>query len=214
MADSEEKIAPRRRLIVFGGLFVILVLLPGISWLVLRGGLNWHKQTVGTLGKKGYGQIRPAYIIYPDGTKENRLKGKVCVVHIFGENPDLTPANKTILDVGQRLYDQFAKGDMRRADAFRLAMVAEGGTAEFRSHAQKLPSADYATWVWAGGIGGWRTVVENGYEYFLKDEGKEPDKDYFALTDTTGTIRRFYNALDEQQINRMAEHISLLLPKE
>jgi hypothetical protein len=67
--------------------------------------------------------------------------------------------------------------------------------------------------VWTGGLGSWRTVVENGYEYFLLKEKTKPDPQYFALTDTSGTIRRFYNAQDEKQVGRMVEHISMLLPK-
>jgi hypothetical protein len=207
MSENTEKISPRRKAIIFGALFVILFILPAGTWFVMKGGLNWHKQAVKELGS--YGKIRPAYIVYPDGQKEDRLKGKVTVVHLFGENPDLTDVNKNIMDIGQRLYDKFGKDDH-----FRIAYIKDAGTAEFRSYAQKMPSADYATWVWTGGLGSWRTVVENGYEYFLLAEKKQPDPQYFALTDTSGTIRRFYNTQDEKQVGRMVEHIAMLLPKQ
>jgi len=207
MSISEEKISAKRKVIIFGALFVILVLLPGISWIYLSGGLNWHKKAIGEL--QNYGKIRAAYVIYPDGTKEDRLKSKVTVLHIFGEKPDLTDANRSIINTGERLFDQFGTNDN-----FRMAMISEGGgTAEFLTHVQTKPSADYATWVWTGGLGSWRTILENGYESYCLAEKAKPDPEYFALTDTTGTIRRFYNALDENQVGRMVEHISLLLPK-
>jgi hypothetical protein len=206
MSENTEKVSPSRKVIIFVALAIILVLLPAGTWFVMKGGLNWRKQAVAELGS--YGKIRPAYLVYPDGQKEDRLKGKVTVVHIFGDNPDLTDVNRGIMDIGQRLYDKFGHDDY-----FRIAFIKDGGTAEFRSYAQKIPSSDYATWVWTGGLGSWRTVVENGYEYFLLKEKTKPDPQYFALTDTSGTIRRFYNAQDEKQVGRMVEHISMLLPK-
>ena len=91
-------------------------------------------------------------------------------------------------------------------------MIAAGGTAEFRSYFQTMPSADHATWVWSGGLGTWRTVMVNGYESFCLAEGIKPDAEYFALADTAGTIRRFYDALDQKQVDRMVQHIAILLP--
>jgi hypothetical protein len=207
MKKTEEKVSTQRKTIIFIALFTILVVLPGISWFYLRGGLNWQKEALAEM--RDFGKIRPAYIVYPDGEKQNQLKSKVVVIHIFGENPDLTEANKKILDTGQRLYDQF--GDNEH---FRMAMIADGGTAEFRSHAQTLPSADYAAWVWTGALGGWRTIVENGYESFYLSEKVDPVPQYYALADTSGTIRRFYDAMDDKQVGRMVEHIAMLLPKQ
>lgn len=207
MNKTEEKVTTKRKIVIFSALFVILVLLPGISWFYLGSGLKWHKAAVAEL--RTFAKIRGAYIIYPDGTKEDALKSKVVVLHYFGENPDLTPENKQILDTGQRLFEQFGQNPN-----FRIAMISEGGTAEFRSHAQTLPSSDYATWVWTGGLGSWRTIIENGYESFYLSEKVTPYPQYYALADTSGTIRRFYNAMDEKQVGRMVEHIALLLPKD
>ena len=116
-------------------------------------------------------------------------------------------ANRTILDIDEKLYDQFGQNLN-----FRLAMVSSGGTAEFKSYFQKMPSADYVTWVWTGGLGSWRTIMENGYESYCKAESVKPVPEYFALADTSGTIRRFYDALDTKQVERMVQHIAILLP--
>ncbi|MEI6409048.1 MAG: hypothetical protein WCR52_06680 [Bacteroidota bacterium] len=203
---ENEKVSKTRKVFIFIALFIILVALPAGSWFYLKSGLNWHKAAVAELGD--YGKIRGAFIIFPDGEKRDQLKGEVVVIHIFGDAPDLTEANKQIIEVNKRLYDQFGQNEF-----FRLAMIAEGGTTEFRSAVQKIPSIDYATWVWTGGLGSWRTIIENGYESFCLAQHVSPVKEYFALADKTGKIVRFYDALDEKQVGRMVEHIAMILPK-
>lgn len=211
MDNSEQKPSRTRKFVIGTILFVILVGLPAVSYVYMRDGFNWRKQAISELGE--YGKIRPAFLIYPGGERQNRLESSVTVVHIFGKNPDLTDANKKILDDGERLFKQFGQmGDMSIRSDFRLAMIAEGGTSEFVSYKQLRPSADYATWVWTGGIDDWRAVVDYGYEQFCKKEGIQPFPEYYAVTDTSGQIRRYYNALDEKQVGRMVEHIAMLLP--
>jgi hypothetical protein len=205
MENSEKKPSLGRRIYIAAALFLILIGLPAVSWFYLRGGLNWRKDALAELSS--WGQIRPAYIVWPDGTREDMLDGKVVVVHVFGENPDLTAENRQILDTCEKLFNQFGQ-----TNHFRLAMVAQGGTAEFRSHFQTMESAEHATWVWTGAVGSWRTIIENGYQYFCRGESIQPDPEYFALADTSGAIRRYYNALDNKQVERMVQHIALLLP--
>lgn len=207
MSDNliEQPLTPKRKIIRLAGFLLLLVILPAVSWYYLQSGLEWRKEAKKELAD--YGKIRPAYIIYNDGERRDQLDSKISVVHIFGENPDLTPENKQILDVGEKLFTQFGKNTN-----FKLGMIAQGGNAEFKSYAQTLPSADYATWVWTGGLGSWRTIIENGYEKYCLDQNVKPVSHYFALTDTAGTILRFYNAMDEKEVGRMVEHIAMILP--
>lgn len=205
MENAEKKPTLGRKIYIAAGLFIILVALPAVSWIYLRSGLNWRKEALAELAD--YGKIGKAILVWPDGTTEDRLKSKVVAVHIYGENPELTDTNRQILDTAEKLFNQFGQ-----SNEFRLAMVASGGSAEFRSYFQKMPGAEHATWVWAGGLGSWRTIIENGYESYCLAEGVKPAQEYFALADTSGTIRRFYSALDQQQIDRMVQHIAILLP--
>lgn len=205
MENTEKKPSLGRKVYIAAALFLILVGLPAVSWLYLRGGFNWRKEAVAELAN--YGKIRGAYIIWPDGTRDDMLKSKVVVLHIFGENPDLTDANREILDTCEKLFNQFGKNS-----TFRMALISEGGTAEFRSYHQKMSSSDHVAWTWTGGLGSWRTVILNGYESFCLAEGIDPDREYYALADTSGTIRRFYDALDKKQVDRMVQHIAILLP--
>lgn len=205
MENTEKKPSTGRKIYIAAALFLILVGLPAASWFYLRGGLNWRKEALSELSS--WGTIRPAHIVWPDGTREDMLNEKVVVIHIFGENPDLTPDNRKILDSCEKLFNQFGT-----TNNFRLAMIAQGGTAEFRTHYQTMASAEHATWVWTGGLSSWRNIVDNGYEYFCRAEKVQPNPEYFALADTAGTIRRYYNALDDKQVERMVQHIAILLP--
>ncbi len=207
-----EKKLQLRRFWVAGVIALLLFGLPAVSWLYLRNGLNWRRQAQAEL--QDYGKIIPVPIIYADGIKDNLIAQKVCVIHYFGVNPDLTPENKFILDTGERLFKQFGFKSAAIPDHFRLVMISREGTPEFRTYARTLPSADYATWVWSGGLNSWRSVLLNAYTAYCQQNGLKPVERYYALADTSGTIRRFYNALDEKEIGRMVEHIALLLPKE
>ena len=211
MSDQLPAPSRKRKILTAAALAVVLVVLPAISWFYLKGGLEWRKEAAAELGF--FGQIRGAYIIYPDGTKENQLKESVCVIHNFGADPDLTEDNKRIIDTNKRLYDQFGKmPDGSPRHYFKIVMIYEGGTAEFRSEIQKIPSIDYATWVVTGGLGSWGTILNNGYEKFALERGAKQHKDFYALADATGQIKCFYNALDEKQVGRMVEQIARLLP--
>lgn len=211
MNNSIEKPSRTRRFFVFFALFMVLIALPAGSYLYMKSGLSWRKKAQDEL--RIYGKVFPAFVIYPDGAREDELKDKVCVIYFFGEHPDLTPENKRALDVSERLCQQFGYKSNSMRDDFRLAMITLQGTTEFRSYAQKLPTAELVNWVWNGAMGSWTTILSNGYESFCKDEGIKPAQSYFALADADGTIRRFYDANDEKQIGRMVEHIAMLLPQ-
>lgn len=178
-----------------------------MSWFYLKSGLDWRRSVQAEL--RNYGKIRAAYYILPGNNEINLLAGKVCVLHSFGENPDLTEDNKKIMDIGDKLNDQFGKNN-----GFRLAMIADGGTPEFRSHAQKIPGSEGPIWVWTGGLGSWRTILENAYESYCLAEKTTPAKSYLALSDTSGTIRCFYDVNKKDEIDQMVTHISLILPAE
>lgn len=212
MSEEQQKSTRKRKILTAVILTLVLGVLPAGSWYYLSNGLEWRKEAKAELGF--YGQIRGAYIIYPDGTKENQLKESVCVIHNFGENPELTPENKQIIETNKRLYDQFGRvSDGTPRPNFKIVMIYEGGSTEFRSEVQKIPSIDYATWVVTGGLGSWGTILVNGYEKFCMEKKAKKLENYYALTDLTGQIKCFYNALDEKQVNRMVQQIAIMLPQ-
>jgi len=112
-----------------------------------------------------------------------------------------------------RLYDQFGKlSDGTPRPYFKIVMIYEGGSAEFRSEVQKIPRIDFAAWVVTGGLGSWGTILNNGYEKFAVERNAKQHKEFYALADATGQIKCFYNALDEKQVTRMVQQIAMMLP--
>lgn len=213
MSEAQNKPLTRRKIFITAVLVFILGILPLGSWLYLRSGLEWRKEAKAELGN--YGKIRAANIIYPDGTKENQLAESICIIHNFGSNPELTEDNKRIIETNKRIYDQFGKtsNGMPRP-FFKIVMIYDGGSAEFRSEIQKIPTIDYATWVVSSGINSWSTILMNGYEKYAVERGLKQHKYYYALADATGELRCFYDALDEKQVNRMVQQVAIMLPPE
>jgi hypothetical protein len=203
MEDSKDKISFGKMFM----LFMLLIVVPGMSWYYLSSGLKWRKDAVAELGT--YGSIKPVWLIDDKLSKSNLIDKKVCAVYYFGENPDLTPANKKILDIGKGLQEQFQK-----TNKFRNVVIWEGGTPAFKGVFDEMAKGEDNAWQYTAGLGGWRTVLSNQYEYFcLHEKISKPAEQYFAVSDTTGTIRRFYDANDNEQMKRMVQHIALLLPR-
>lgn len=211
MSENQNKPTKLRLVYLVGFILLLFVVLPFISYTYLKDGLNWRKQAQTEL--KDFGKIRSVPIIWQDGTKENLLAGKVCVVHMYGEAPELSESNKNILDVCEKLYNQFGFKPGSERNDFRLVMIAERSTPEFKSYYQKMPSSEMSNWVWTGGLGSWTTILKNGFDYYCTSQKVSPYPEYFALTDTSGVIRRFYNAEDPKDVDRMVQQIAILLPK-
>jgi hypothetical protein len=211
MENTTEKTSKGKKIWIYSIATLLLVGFPLASYYYSKSGMNSRLEAQAEM--KDFGKIRGSYIIWPDGTKEDQLKGKVCVIHFLGQNPELTPANKQILDDGEALYEQFGyKAGSFRND-FRFVLIGEGGTAEFKSYMQTRPSIDFSNWVWTGGLGSWTTILKNGYDYYCTKENVKPYPEYYALADTAGIIRRFYNVEDRKEVNRMIHQIALLLPQ-
>jgi hypothetical protein len=203
MEDKKDKISIGKMVM----LFLLLVVAPAMSWFYLSGGLKWRKDAVAELGS--YGSVKPVWLIDDKLVRSNLIDKKVCAVYYFGDNPDLTPSNQKILNIGKGLQSQFEK-----SNNFRNVVIWEGGTPAFKGTFEKLSRGENNAWQYTAGLGGWKTVLMNQYEYFcLHEKISKPAEQYFALSDTTGTIRRFYDANDDEQMKRMIQHIALLLPK-
>ncbi len=187
-------------------IFTVLVVFPAVSWIYLKGGLTWRREAISELGQ--YGKVREAWAVLENSERVNLLEKKVCVIHIFGDKPTLTDANRQIFETYSELANQFGT-----TDDFRVVSLWDGGGAQdFNDfyNQKKLPNE--GTWLRSGGLGSWRTIMVNQYEnYRLKTKATEVPE-YFALSDTSGTIRRFYNALDKSEVERMIQHIAILLP--
>jgi hypothetical protein len=214
--NENNEMAPNskgRKIFRILALFLLVVALPAGSWYYLRSGLNWRIDAKSELG--AYGTIPNYNLILPGNNKLNLIDQSVCVIHAFEDKPDLSPENKSIMDEANKLAENFGlmQGQSVRHN-FKLILIASNGTAEFRSYYQKFPTSDNATWIWMPSSANWRNIISSGYQQYCDKNKLNPKGRYFALTDTAGTILRYYDALDAGEIGRMVEHISMTLPKE
>ncbi|MEY3241603.1 MAG: hypothetical protein RIR11_3042 [Bacteroidota bacterium] len=213
MSDQEDKKITFKKIIVYGVIGMLIFGLPAMSYFYLKKGFEWRVNAQNEL-KKDFGKIPQVPILWPDGTKENQLQGKLCVIHSFGANPSLIPVNKFIIDTGEELFKQFGYKKEAIRNDFRLVMIKEGGSADFDTYAETRPSASMSNWVWTGGLNNWSKVLGEGYQYYTSTQKVSPYPNYYALTDTSGIIRRFYNAEDKSDVERMVQHIAILLPRQ
>lgn len=206
MAQAEQSTSFSKKSFAFFVIAFLLVILPGGAWFYLQKGLSWRKAVQSEL--RQYGKIRSAYLI-AGGNQIDLLKGKVCVLHLFPDSDAaLDAGNQKVLDTGERLFKQFSQND-----AFRLVMIADNPSTELKSHYQKMVGSGHDAWVWTGGTGAWRTILQNAYESYGLAEKTTPVRTYVALADTTGSIRSFYNVEHAAEVERLAVHLSLLLPQ-
>ncbi len=207
MVPTEQSTSFSKKSFAFFVIAFLLVILPAGAWFYLQKGLSWRRAVQSELHQ--YGKIRSAYLI-TGGNQIDLLKGKVCVLHLFPDSDaSLDSGNKKVIDTGSRLFKQFSQND-----AFRLVMIADNASTELKSHYQKMVGLEDAASVWTGGTGAWRTILQNAYESYGLAEKTTPVRTYLALADTTGAIRNFYNVDNEAEVERLAVHISLLLPNE
>lgn len=212
MSETDsEKVTTANKIIRTVGLILVLVVFPAISWVYLKSGFEWRKTAQAEL--QDYGPIKEAFAIWPDGSREDLLKGKVCVIYNFGAKPDLTPVNKTVLETAEQLVDQFGYKPGAEQDYFRMVMIEEGASTELRSKYQTMRNSELVNWVWTSGLSSWNNILQGDFDYYCKSANVSPYPHYYALADTSGRVRRFYNAEDTKEVGRMVEHIALLLPK-
>jgi hypothetical protein len=212
MNNREEKASLTRRIIGIGLTTLLLIVFPAVSWVYLRSGLNWRKQAISEL-RGHYGNINDEAVRRSDPELLDSLKGKVCIVHSFGLAPDTSAINRHILQIGEKLYKQFGiLGDGRKTKYFKLVMVAHAGSEPFYDHVRSLPTAANTKWGWSISVDAWGPFLDKRYGEFCGSTKENPVQETFALCDTTGAIRRFYNALDKEQVDRMVTHVTMLLP--
>ncbi len=209
--QPENKITPRK-IFVYSVIALMLFVLPTMSYVYLSQGFKWRVDAQSEL--KDFGKMPELPIIWQDGSQEDMVDGKLCVVYNFGPNADLTPINKQVLETGEELVKQFGfKTESVRND-FRMVLVYGNETSEFRNYRMGRPSSELSNWLTTGTVKTFTKILDEGYQYYCQSEGVKPYPHYYALADTSGIIRRFYNAEDKNEIDRMVQQIAIIIPKQ
>lgn len=212
MSQQEQSAITPRKVFVFIVLGILLFGLPAMSYIYLKKGFEWRVDAQSEL--KDFGKLPELPVIWQDGSNEDMIDGKLCVIYNFGENAELTTTNKSILDTGEELVKQFGfKPESVRND-FRMVLVRGNESYDFRNYRTARPSADLANWLTTGSVGTFSKIMTEGFNYYCTSEGVTPYPHYFAVADTSGIIRRFYNADDKAEIDRMVQQIAIIIPKQ
>lgn len=187
-------------------LFLMLVVLPGVSWYYLQSGANYRKELIGKLGN--YGQMPVIQATNYDGKVINTQKQHkgIFVVNFSDFEPGESTEDKILFL--QKLHKQFDN----RKDVFFLNYVAdtsffapsvlEGFLTQnnFLDPAQLLflPKGDVS--------------AERDYHFSFDSNENVDNNRLVALIDMDSEIRGYCDVSDKASRELLVKHIAILLP--
>lgn len=183
---------------------LLIVVFPGIGYIYLQRGLDYHRESYQQL--EALGNL-PAFeaITRGDTTLNSReLTGRTVVLAMLGKDPTGSAAS---VDKLNRLQDQFDHLD----DVLFLALVEDDGFADLGKRYAQYGFNDTEQWHLLE-----LSVPEyNAVAIDLAKQVNVPSlsQDRFVLIDRQGEVRRVYDANDDQEMGRLIEHISYVIPR-
>lgn len=199
-----------RTIIQLGALVMLLIVFPAASWYYLNSGLQYRRSTMAEL--KEYGTFPDKSWTLVDGTllSEQFLDKKMLLAHVMpdGAKKELVTRYGEIL---HRLHDQFEEREelvflsLLHGDSKRSAQQVRQFARDFKLDDQKLQffiQLEEATF---------ESLSDDILQPKMESPVTEPSA-FFLLTDTTATIRRYYDVREDADVKRLVEHIALLLP--
>jgi hypothetical protein len=200
-----------RTIFQLGALLMLLIVFPAASWYYLNSGLQYRRSTMAEL--KEYGTFPHKSWGLVDGSQlaSSYLKKKMLLAHRLpaADQAELLAQYGTTL---RRLHDQFEEreelvfltllaGDSSRVqdqvNTFADAYDLNDQEQQFFIHLDQEDARDLG-----------QGVLQ---PQAIAGADTEPTA-FLLLTDTTATIRRYYDIRKEADIKRLVEHIALLLP--
>lgn len=199
-----------RTVFQLGALVMLLIVFPAASWYYLNSGLQYRRTTMAELKDYGTFPCNNWQLVKGRPLSESFLKKKMLLTHILpdGSNPELMNRYGATL---RRLHDQFEERDelifltLVPGDSATAIAGTEGFAEKYELNEQKQQ--------FFVGLEGKRysELQKTALDPKTETPVTEPTA-FFLLTDTTATIRRYYDVREESDIKRLVEHIALLLP--
>lgn len=192
------------------GLLLLLVILPGGSWIYLRNGLDYRiaaMEELKDLGKVPMGRVLETQASTEPLTSED-LQGNVTV---SGFLPETAEGQSRMIEVLQKLHEQFDERD----DVLFLTYSKLDSTQELKARSRALGFLDDEQWrlvrlpeaVSAG------AYFKANYAFPAEWADALSTHPYLVLADTSQTIRRLYDAAENKDMGRLVEHIAMILPR-
>lgn len=188
----------KRNIVQIIALLLLLVVLPGLSWLYLSRGLDYRKATIEEL--KEYGKIPPfPYLLMQGDSLDARfLGGKLLVAYAYP--PDAEAASGRVLEELQKIHHQFNE----RQDVLFLMLGAREDSARLLSAMERYKLQD------PGQVFPVIATQDAGGDFGIGAQDNRAT--LVAIADSSGTIRQYYDFEDGNRVRRLVEHIALLMP--
>ena len=180
-----------KNIIQFALLGLILIILPAGSWVYLKKGLDYQKETRADLEDLGKYDLKPLFDepddVYAKRGFDEKLK---VVLHLHSEKQQ-----QLLIDLNKQFKNS-------QGLAF-VVLQAENTTREIsikeNAHQLKLSHEELS-----------KVFEDIGNPKGAKIGGIYP---YFVLINEEHTIKKYYDFKDPEQVKRMIEHIAILVPK-
>lgn len=195
-------------------LLLILVVLPLGSWYYLHSGFSYYKTALSEL--KDYGKLSAFSLTNQKGEvfDNESVAGKVFVANfMFTRCPTICPK---MTEQMKKLHHVFHKN--KEIALLSHTVDPEHDSVEVLQQyiaAHQIP--DDGVWHFlTGDKQQIHQLARKAYQ-LPADEGANSDdfihSQYFVLVDSKGVIRNYYDGTDTTQVNRLMEHIALIIPK-
>ncbi len=180
---------------------VILFVLPGGSWLYLQRGLDYRKASLAELqdlGKTGDFQLKNQknLMISPE-----MLRGRVSVINFLPEDKEM---GKSLSERIAKVHQSFDDTE----DVIFLSFMPADSSAQLLDIANSMGIKDDKQWFLIGTDNDeWQRLAKEVYKIPNPENG-------VALVDTSMTIRKYYDINANQDMGRLVEHISIVIPEQ
>lgn len=186
-------------------LFLLLIVLPGGSIYYLSQGFDHQVNTYKEL--KDYGQIPDFQLTDENGNviEKKDITGKIVVAGFAPLSAIKSDATfqKYVYDLNEQFGD--------RKDLMLLVHVTDVDSLSVSDKeviAEKYELKFPKTWkVLTGNISAVKNLAKEGYKL------PQTDIPYFALADTEGKIRNYYDGLNYEEVAKMAKQVVMILPR-
>lgn len=186
---------------------VVLILIVGfplVSWLYLKTGVKYRKEALAELQNHGKLPVFSLSTQDRDTLTNEMVKGKILVVDFFDSGKPETPALMHFLTALHHQFDD-------RTDVLFLNHAIHPGhdsLSGLRSYAEKQGVKDFNQCLFLSADSLTMADLANN-QYHMPADHLYGD---FALVDTAGVIRKYYDSGSPKDMKRLVEHIAMILP--
>lgn len=186
---------------------MLLIVFPAVSWYYLNSGLQYRRAAMDELDDFGTFPNAPWKMVDGSAISPSFLHGKMLLAYVLPTKDDeLTDEFGLTL---QKLHHQF---DERNELVFLTLVPGSNGkvAAEQADDFRETYTLKDDAQLFFLEVG--EEKLEDIRGRILQPREDVSQKALFLLTDTSSTIRRYYDVREESEIKRLVEHIALLLP--